>query len=59
MGSFHDSIKPDHIEWIREQPMFFVSTGPLSGDGHVNVSPKGLEYRRPTGDLMAGNQTRA
>ena len=25
------------------QPMFFVATAPLSGDGHVNVSPKGLD----------------
>ena len=24
--------------------MFFVSTAPLSGDGHVNVSPKGGKY---------------
>jgi Pyridoxamine 5'-phosphate oxidase len=27
--------------WIARQPMFFVGTAPLSGDGHVNVSPKG------------------
>jgi pyridoxamine 5'-phosphate oxidase-like protein len=28
-------------EWIARQPMFFVGTAPLAGDGHVNVSPKG------------------
>jgi Pyridoxamine 5'-phosphate oxidase len=27
--------------WIAKQPMFFVATAPLSGDGRVNVSPKG------------------
>jgi hypothetical protein len=32
----------DHLrEWIARQPMFFVATAPLAGDGHVNVSPKG------------------
>jgi hypothetical protein len=32
----------DHLrEWIGRQAMFFVGTAPLSGDGHVNVSPKG------------------
>ena len=28
-------------EWIARQPLFFVGTAPLAGDGHVNVSPKG------------------
>lgn len=27
--------------WIARQPLFFVGTAPLAGDGHVNVSPKG------------------
>ena len=32
----------DHLRaWIARQPMFFVGTAPLAGDGHVNVSPKG------------------
>ena len=29
--------------WIRAQKMFFVATAPLSGDGMVNLSPKGLD----------------
>jgi len=29
------------IKWILEQKMFWVATAPLSGKGHVNVSPKG------------------
>lgn len=32
------------IQWILEQKIFFVSTAPLSGQGHVNVSPKGGKY---------------
>src|ERR1700710_1289868 len=32
----------DHMRtWIARQPMFFVASAPLAGDGHVNVSPKG------------------
>ncbi|CAE6451474.1 unnamed protein product [Rhizoctonia solani] len=28
--------------WIEEQKCFWVATAPLSGKGHVNISPKGL-----------------
>jgi Pyridoxamine 5'-phosphate oxidase len=33
----------DHglAEWLEAQPVFFVSTAPLSSDGLVNCSPKG------------------
>jgi hypothetical protein len=33
----------DHglAEWLETQPVFFVSTAPLSADGLVNCSPKG------------------
>ncbi len=27
--------------WMSDQPVFFVATGPLSPDGHLNCSPKG------------------
>jgi hypothetical protein len=30
-------------EWIRRQHMFFVATAPLSAEGLVNLSPKGLD----------------
>lgn len=42
MGKFHKSIKPAHKDFIEKQHIFFVSTAPLSPDGHVNLSPKGL-----------------
>lgn len=31
------------IEFIKKQKMFFVASAPLSGDGHVNLSPKGYK----------------
>ena len=33
-------------EFIRAQQMFFVATAPLSADGHINLSPKGLDSFR-------------
>jgi hypothetical protein len=43
MGKIYDHLEPRLIEWILAQPMFFVATAPLAADGHVNVSPKGLD----------------
>src|SRR3954452_13139969 len=41
MGREYEVID-DHLRgWIAAQPLFFVGTAPLDGDGHVNVSPKG------------------
>ena len=31
------------IPWIEQQKLFFVATAPLAPNGHVNVSPKGVE----------------
>jgi hypothetical protein len=44
MGTFFETIPESLIKWILEQKMFWVATAPLSGSGHVNVSPKGGEY---------------
>lgn len=33
-------------QWIEAQHVFFVATAPLDPDGHVNVSPKGLDTFR-------------
>ena len=41
MGQTYDAIDERWQAWIARQPVFFVGTAPLSGDGHVNVSPKG------------------
>ena len=42
MGKFYDEIPGNLMAWIKKQEMFFVATAPLRGDGHVNVSPKGV-----------------
>ncbi len=42
MGKLYDAIDDRLREWILKQPMFFVGTAPLSSDGHVNISPKGM-----------------
>ena len=41
MGREYPEIDEHWREWIARQPLFFVGTAPLAGDGHVNVSPKG------------------
>src|ERR687885_1856097 len=41
MARTYDEIDDHMREWISHQPVFFVGTAPLAGDGHVNVSPKG------------------
>ena len=41
MGSVYDRIDDRLAAFIERQPVFFVATAPLTGDGHVNVSPKG------------------
>ncbi|MCF8449814.1 MAG: pyridoxamine 5'-phosphate oxidase family protein [Taibaiella sp.] len=46
MGKFSDSILPAHSKFIAKQKMFFVASAPLSGDGHINLSPKGLDSFR-------------
>lgn len=46
MAKFSDSIAEQHDAFIKKQKMFFVSTAPLSADGHVNLSPKGIDSFR-------------
>ncbi|MBE7701120.1 pyridoxamine 5'-phosphate oxidase family protein [Oerskovia sp. Sa1BUA8] len=42
MATVHDEITPRLSRFALSQPVFFVGTAPLAGDGHVNVSPKGM-----------------
>jgi hypothetical protein len=41
MGKVFDEIDEHLGDWIARQTLFFVATAPLTGEGHVNVSPKG------------------
>jgi len=67
MGKFHELIKPAHKAFIKEQHIFFVATAPLSAEGRVNLSPKGLDCFRVLSDhqvaymdlISSGNETSA
>ena len=67
MGKFSDSIRPQDIKFIARQKMFFTATAPLSGEGHINLSPKGMDsFRVIAPDKVAymdlngsGNETSA
>lgn len=67
MAQVHNQICDDLAAFIAAQPMFFVGSAPLSTDGHVNLSPKGLDSLRVLGphrvaylDLTgSGNETAA
>ncbi len=67
MAKLYDQITDRLAEFIQAQPLFFVASAPLAADGHVNVSPKGLDCLRiisPTQvaylDLTgSGNETSA
>ena len=43
MAETFPQIDDRMAEFIGRQAMFFVATAPLSGEGHVNLSPKGLD----------------
>ncbi len=67
MGKFHPSIHKSHQEFIEKQHLFFVSTAPLNPDGHINLSPKGLDCFRVLSEnkvaymdlISSGNETSA
>ena len=67
MGKFHTAISTAHRQFIENQHVFFVGTAPLSAEGHINVSPKGLDCFRVLSpnkcaymDLVSsGNETSA
>ncbi|MCF1594445.1 pyridoxamine 5'-phosphate oxidase family protein [Streptomyces muensis] len=43
MGKTYERIDGRLRTFIEEQPLFFTATAPLSADGTVNLSPKGLK----------------
>ena len=43
MGKTYEGIDERLREFIGRQHVFFVGTAPLAADGHLNVSPKGLD----------------
>src|SRR5262245_46536904 len=49
MGKVFDGLDNDLRGFVARQRVFFVGTAPLAADGHVNVSPKGLDTFRILG----------
>jgi Pyridoxamine 5'-phosphate oxidase len=46
MAKLFETIDDSLAAFIQRQQMFFVATAPLAGEGHVNLSPKGLDSFR-------------
>jgi len=46
MGDEYAEIDDRIAKWIAEQKVFFVATAPLSRDGLINCSPKGIDSFR-------------
>lgn len=67
MGKFYEHLNESHKAFINEQHMFFVATAPMSVNGRINVSPKGLDSFSILSDqevgymdvISSGNETSA
>ncbi|HRH60998.1 MAG TPA: pyridoxamine 5'-phosphate oxidase family protein [Chitinophagaceae bacterium] len=67
MGKFFNDIQPHHKEFIEAQHIFFTATAPLSAEGRINLSPKGLDCFRVLSEnkvaymdlISSGNETSA
>lgn len=46
MARTFDALTPALTSFIEAQHLFFVASAPLSGEGHVNLSPKGGDTLR-------------
>ncbi len=46
MGKVYERLTDKLSAFITAQKMFFVGSAPLSGSGHVNLSPKGYDTLR-------------
>ena len=51
MARTYPTITDELRAFIEAQQLFFVATAPLAANGHVNVSPKGLDCLRVLGPL--------
>jgi hypothetical protein len=49
MGKHYDQLDDRLCDFIRRQHVFFVGTAPTSLEGHLNISPKGLDTFRILG----------
>jgi predicted pyridoxine 5'-phosphate oxidase superfamily flavin-nucleotide-binding protein len=51
VGKNYSTIDESVRKFMEAQPLFFVGSAPLDSEGHVNVSPKGLDTLRILGPL--------
>lgn len=49
MAKVLPEIDAELAVWMAAQPLFFTATAPLAADGHVNLSPRGLDTFRVLG----------
>lgn len=49
MATVHPEIDAKMAAWIAAQPLYFNATAPLTADGHINLSPRGLDTLRVLG----------
>jgi hypothetical protein len=49
MGKTYETLDPKLMRFIERQHVFFVGTAPDAADGHLNLSPKGLDSFRVLG----------
>jgi hypothetical protein len=54
MAKTYDLITDELQGWIKKQHLFFVASAPLTGTGHVNLSPKGQDCFRILSPHQAG-----
>lgn len=67
MAQTYENMTSELQSFVAAQPMFFVATAPLDAQGHVNLSPKGLDSFRVLSPLQvaylditgSGNETSA
>lgn len=54
MATIYENITPKLKDFIENQHIFFVATAPLSGQGHINLSPKGMDCFRVLSPNLVG-----
>jgi len=54
LGKVYDEINEAVRQFIAAQKMYFVASAPLGADGHVNLSPKGLDTFRVLSPTRVG-----
>lgn len=52
MASFKDALTPELTRFIQRQPIFFTASG--TGEGRINLSPKGMDTFRVFDDKTVG-----